>query len=272
MACPHCESTATTRRRCRTALGYRRFNCRSCRRRFNERTATPFNDLQYPTDIVLLTVLWRLRYKLGLRDVAELLLQRGYEVTLETVREWEFRFAPLLADQLRAKRRRRAGDSWYLDETYVKVAGRWYYLYRAIDRDGELLDSMLSEHRDKHAARRFLRRLVEVAERKPLRVTTDKHPAYRRAIRWILGPTVLHRTNQYLNNLTEQSHRAVKQRYYPMLGFGSFESASRFCAAFDELRQYFRVRRRGEGHVSLAEQRRLFLTRWRSLISELAAA
>ncbi len=90
----------------------------------------------------------------------------------------------------------------------MKVAGRWCYLYRAIDRDGELLDSMLSEHRDKHAARRFLRRLVEVAERKPLRVTTDKHPAYGRAIRWILGPKVLHRTNQYLNNLTEQSHRA----------------------------------------------------------------
>ncbi len=114
--------------------------------------------------------------------------------------------------------------------------------------------------------------LQEGAERKPLRVTTDKHPAYPRAIRWILGRKVLHRTNQYLNNLTEQSHRAVKQRYYPMLGFGSFESASRFCAAFDELRQYFRVRRRGEAHVSLAEQRRLFLTRWRSLISELAAS
>ena len=154
----------------------------------------------------------------------------------------------------------------------MKVAGHWCYLYRAIDRDGELLDSMLSPHRNKHAARRFLRRLVELAERKPLRVTTDKHPAYRRAVRWILGRKVLHRTNQYLNNYTEQSHRAVKQRYYPMLGFGSFESASRFCVAFDELRQYFRVRRRGEGHVSLAEQRRLFLTRWRSLILELAVA
>ena len=70
-----------------------------------------------------------------------------------------------------------------------------------------------------------------------------------------------HGTTQYLNNYTEQSHRAVKQRYYPMLGFGSFESASRFCAAFDELRQYFRARRRGESHVSLAEQRRLFLAR-----------
>ncbi len=87
------------------------------------------------------------------------------------------------------------------------------------------------------------------------RVTTDQHPAYRRAIRWILGRKVLHRTTRYLNNYTEQSHRAVKQRYYPMLGFGSFESAARFCSAFDELREYFRVRRRGEGHVSLAEQR-----------------
>ena len=153
----------------------------------------------------------------------------------------------------------------------MKVAGRWCYRYRAIDRDGQLLDSMLSEKRDKHAARRLLRRLVEVAGRKPLRVTTDRHPACRRAIRVDPRPKVLHRTNQYMNNYTEQSHRAVKQCYYPMLGFGSFESASRFCAAFDELRQYVRVRRRGESHVSLAEQRRLFLTRWRSL-SELAAA
>ncbi len=219
-----------------------------------------------------MAVLWRLWYKLGFRDVAELLLQRGYEVTHETIRDWESRFASLLADQLRTKRRGRVGRSWYLDETYVKVSGRWHYLYRAIDRDGQLIDSMLSEHRDKHAARRFLRRLVDAADGKPLRVTTDQHPAYRRAIRWILGRKVLHRTKQYLNNLTEQSHRAVKQRYYPMLGFGSFESAARFCAAFDELRQYLRVRLRGEAHVSLAEQRRLFLTRWRSLIAALAAA
>ena len=75
-----------------------------------------------------------------------------------------------------------------------------------------------------------------------------------------------------MNNLTEQSHRAVKHRYYPMLGFGNFQSAARFCSAFDELREYFRVRRRGERHVSLAEQRQLFLNRWRTLIAEMAAA
>ncbi len=127
---------------------------------------------------------------------------------------------------------------------------------------------MLSKHRDKHAARRVLRRLVEFAGCKPLRVTTDRHPAYRKAIRWILGRKVSHRRNQYLNNFTEQDHRGVKQRSYPMLGFGRFESAARFCAALAELRQYFRVRRRGGRHVPLSDQRRLFPARWRGLIAE----
>ena len=271
MICPRCRSSQTSRRGRRTSTGYRTFACRACGSVFNERTGTPFNDLQYPTDVVMLAVLWRLRYKLSFRDVAELLLQRGFRVPHETVRAWEFRFAPLLAERLRAKRRGRAGVSWYLDETYVKVSGRWCYLYRAIDHRGDLIDSMLSERRDKHAARMFLRRLLDVADR-PRRITTDLHPAYRRAIRWIIGRKARHRTTQYLNNYTEQSHRGVKQRYYPMLGFGNFESAARFCAAFDELRQYFRVRRRGEAHVSLGEQRRLFLARWRSLIAGTAAA
>ncbi len=272
MSCPHCRSNTVHRRRQRTALGYRRFWCASCRRRFNERTGTPFNELQSPTDVVLLVVLWRLRYKLSFRDVAELLLLRGYVVTHETVRVWELRFAPLVAQRLRARRRGRVGVSWYLDETYVKVAGRWCYLYRAIDRDGSLIDSMLSEHRDKHAARRFLRRLIEVAERKPARVTTDRHPAYPRAIRWIAGRKVVHRTTRYLNNFTEQSHRAIKQRYYPMRGFGSFASASGFCTAFDELNDYLMTRRRGQRRPSLSDQRRLFTERWQALIVELQAA
>ena len=105
MTCPHCRSSATSQRRHRTELGYRRFRCRSCGRRFNERTGSGFNELHYPTDIVLLAVLRRLRYKLGFRDVAELLLERGYEVTHETIRGWETRFAPLLGERLRAKRR-----------------------------------------------------------------------------------------------------------------------------------------------------------------------
>ena len=272
MACPHCPSSTTRRRKERTSLGYRTSCCASCRRRFNERTGTPFNDLQYPTDVVLLAVLWRLRYKLSFRDVAEMLLQRGYEVTHETVRMWEFRFAPLLSERLRTKRRGSAGVSWYLDETYVKVAGRWCYLYRAVDRDGNLIDSMLSEQRNKRAAQRSLRRLIAVAGHRPQRIRTDRHSASLRAIRWIIGRKAQHRTTQYLNNYTEQRHRAVKQRYYPMLGFGNFESASRSCTAFDELRQYFRVRGRNAANVSLAAQRALFIARWQSLIAEAAQA
>src|SRR3712207_3465211 len=114
---------------------------------FNERTNSPFNFLQYPTDIVLLVVLWRVRYKLSLRDLAEMFLERGFEFTHEAVREWEARFAPLLADQLRAKRRRLTSRSWHVDETYIKVGREWKYLYRAIDRDGNLIDVMLSETR-----------------------------------------------------------------------------------------------------------------------------
>jgi putative transposase len=272
MACPHCNSPETTKRPGSTSLGYSRFACRSCGRRFNERTGTLFNDLQYPTDIVLKAVLWRLRYKLSLRDVAELLLVRGFSVTHETVRQWEARFAPLLADRLREKRRGCRSVSWYLDETYVKVAGQWRYLYRAIDRDGNLLDSMLSEHRDRAAARRFLRQLLDLNGRRPLRVTTDRHPAYEKAIRWIVGKKAVHRQKQYLNNRTEQDHRGIKQRYYPMLGFGSFASASRFCTAFDAVRQYFRPRSRCGEQVSSAVQRQQFADRWHALLTELAAA
>ena len=217
-------------------------------------------------------MLGRLRYTLRFRAVVALLLQRGDAVTHEPIRNWECRCAPLWADRLRAKRRGCAGVAWSIDETDVKVAGRWCSLYRASDRDGALLDSMLSAHRDKHAARRFLRRLVDVAQRKPERVTTDQHPPYRRAIRWILGRTVRHRCNRHLNTLTEQSQRAIKQRSDPLLGCGSFASAARFCSAFDALRQYFRVGQRGAEWVPLAKQRRLVVQRWRSLIAEMTAA
>src|ERR671910_1686281 len=100
MTCPHCGSTATTERPERTELGYRRLRCRDYQRGFNERTGTPFNRLQYPTDMVCLVVLWRFRYKLSLRDLAEMFLQRGLIFTHEAVRNWEVTLAPLLDEAL----------------------------------------------------------------------------------------------------------------------------------------------------------------------------
>ena len=256
---PSLHFDTTSEQTGRTQLGYRAFTCRTCQRSFNERTGTPFNHLTFPSDIVLQVVLWRLRYKLSLRDLAEMFLERGFVFTHEAVREWEARFAPLLADKLRAKRKGEVGRSWYVDETYIKVNGRWCYLYRAIDREGNLVDSLLSKTRDMDAAQRFFHQALSIAGQLPERVTTDGHMSYPRAIREALGEQVEHRTNQYLNNRLEQDHRGIKQRYYSMRGFGNFESASRFCRAFDELRQFERHRRAGAETASLAERRQRFI-------------
>src|SRR5829696_5946502 len=112
MHCPNCSST-TTQLAGKTSCGYNRFRCSPCKRKFNERTGTVFNHLQFPTDIVLLAVLWRVRYKLSLRDLSEMFLVRGFQFTHEAVREWEAKFAPLITDQLRARRKGKAGRSWY---------------------------------------------------------------------------------------------------------------------------------------------------------------
>jgi putative transposase len=212
MNCPYCASTMTKEQTRKTTLGYRMFRCSACKHLFNERTGTPFNCLEYPTDVVLLVVLWQLRYKLSLRDLAEMFLERGLTFTHESVREWERRFAPLLAEQLRIKRRGQAGQSWYVDETYVRVRGKWCYLYCAIDADGNLVDSRLSEKRDREAAQQFFKQALAVIGHAPEQATTDGHASYPRAVREAPGTQVLHRTNKYLNNRLEQDHRGVKQR------------------------------------------------------------
>jgi len=270
--CPECAATATSEQPQRTALGYRTFRCRACRRVFNERSSTPYNHLQYPTDIVLLVVLWRLRYKLSLRDLAEMFLARGFAFSHEAVRDWEARFAPLLTDRLRVRRRGQSGAKWHADETYVRVNGTWCYLYRAIDREGNLVDTLLSDKRDMAAAQRFFAYALDTVGHAPEQVTTDGHDAYPRAIRETLGDGVFHRTSRYKNNRIEQDHRGLKQRYYPMRGFGSFASAARFCTAFEEQRQYFRAQARSSEPLSLAERRQRFQDRWALVMAELATA
>ena len=107
-----------------------------CAKQFNERSAGLLNRTQYPSDVIALVVLWRLRYKLSLRDLAEMFLIRGFVFSYEAVRDWEAKLTQALADELRRRRRGKVGPSWYVDETYIRVRGRWKYLYRAIDRDG----------------------------------------------------------------------------------------------------------------------------------------
>jgi transposase-like protein len=151
------------------------------------------------------------------------------------------------------------------------VKGRLAYLYRAIDRDGNLVDVLLSEKRDKAAAA-FFRSARPVTGCVPERVTSDGHDAYPGAIKAELGEEVRHRTNRYLNHHLEQDHRGIKQRIRPMGGFKSVESAKRFCRAHDEVRNFLRPRSYRNEVISLAQRRLRYVARTRVLLTSLAAA
>lgn len=261
MNCVYCGSKAVTERREVTARGYRRFRCRDCGRQFNERSNGVLNRTCLPSDIIAFVVFCRLRYRLTLRDLSEVMALRGIEVSHEAIRDWEAKLLPVMGDALRKRRqgtRRGAGISWYIDETYLKVRGRWCYLYRAIDRDGNLIDAMLSEHRDMQAAKAFFRSARATMGFRPDRVTTDGHGSYPRAIRTVLGKTVRHRTSAYLNNRLEQDHRGIKGRIRCMRGFKSHDAAERFCREHGELRNLLRPRRRHNQIVSASLRRARF--------------
>src|ERR1700760_3194243 len=272
MRCGGCGSAAVSERPELTAQGYRRFRCRVCGKQFNERSAGLLNRTQFPSDVIALVVLWRLRYKLSLRDLSEMFLLRGIVFSHEAVRDWEAKLTPVLVETLRRRRRGKVGRSWYVDETYLKVQGRWVYLYRAIDRSGALVDVMLSETRDMAAAKAFFRSAKTVAGMTPVRVTTDGHDSYPRAIRTELGRHVRHRTNRYLNNRLEQDHRGIKGRYRPMLGFKSTGSAKRFCRGHDELRNFLRSRSRMRQHAPAATRRYRHMRRTAIVLGVLEAA
>jgi putative transposase len=272
MRCTACGSETITERPERTAQGYRRFRCRSCGKQCNERTSTALNRAQYPSDVIALVVLWRLRYKLSLRDLPEMFAVRGMVFSYEAVRDWEAKLTPALAEELRRRRRGRIGRSWYVDETDIKVDGRWCYVYRATDSTGELVDVLFSEHRDMRAAEAFFRSAKAVTGTTPDRVTTDGHDSYPRAIRTELGKGVRHRTSRYLNNGLEQDHRALKGRYRPMRGFKCPRSAARFCRGHDELRNFLRPRTRRNQHVPARHRRVLFLRRTLTVLGILEAA
>lgn len=256
MECPPCSSRATFERRVRTKLGYKCYRCRNCPKFFNERTFSPFNRLRFTTDLIFEVVLWRLRYKLSFRDLAEIFLTRGFIFSHEAVREWEEKFAPLITDNLKSERKGKAGNRWRADETLLKIKGGLHYLYLALDTEGKFVDVKLSKARDLETTEVFFKKAVETAGHKPIQVTTDKEVSYPKAINKVLGRKVEHRTIRYLNNKMEQNHRGIKARYKPMLGFKSVETAARFSQAYEEeQRELFRFRRFHKHKVSLPLRR-----------------
>jgi transposase-like protein len=162
----------------------------------------------------------------------------GYPRFREAVREWAMKLAPHMSAILRKRRHGTVEASWYVDDTYIRAQGRWCYLDRAIDRDGNLGDARRSDTRDFAAAEAFFRSAWTVTGVTPDRITTDGHNAYPRAIRNVFGEWETHGTNRYLNNHLEQDHRGIKQRYRPTFGLKIFATAARFCRVFDEIRAF----------------------------------
>ena len=181
-----------------------------------------FVGFRFPSDVIMIAVRWYLRYGLSYRDVEELLAERGITVDHVTIYRWVQRFTPLLIDAARPCRHS-PGDRWFVDETYVKVAGRWVYLYRAIDQFGQVIDVLVSEKRDLAATRRFFTRALEHGPH-PTEVTTDRAPAYPRVLDELM-PATCHLTEQYANNPIEADHGRLKARLRPMRGMKRLRSA-----------------------------------------------
>jgi transposase, IS6 family len=171
----------------------------------------------------MLAVRWYLRFGLSYRDVEELLSERGVEADHVTVYRWVLRFAPLQAEAARPCRHA-VGDRWQVDETYVKLAGQWRYVYRAIDQFGQVIDVFVSWQRDATAAHRFFQRAIGATKVNPVEVTTDQAPVYPAVLEERL-PAAWHRTDRYANNRIECDHGRLKARLRPMRGLKQDRSA-----------------------------------------------
>ena len=188
-----------------------------------------FRGRHFNCSIIILCVRWYVTYKLSYRDLVVMMAERGVVVSHTTILRWVQRYVPKFEKQWQHYARP-VSASWRVDETYVRVRGRWTYLYRAVDRQGITVDFLLSEHRNIAAAKRFFIRAIG-RHGAPESITLDGYPATHSAVAelkksGVLRPKTKVRTSKYLNNIVEQDHRRVKQRIYPMLGFKSFRTAA----------------------------------------------
>ena len=177
---------------------------------------------RFPREVIAVAVRWYLRYGLSYRDVEELLAERGITVDHVTVYRWVQTFTPEFIDAARPSRHA-VGDRWFVDETYVKVAGRWSYLYRAVDQHGQVIDVLVCGRRDAAAARAFFIRAITLGTA-PVEVTTDRAPVYPRVLDEVV-PAARHLLERYANNPIEADHARLKARLRPMRGLKRIRSA-----------------------------------------------
>jgi putative transposase len=209
---------------------------------------------RFPVEVINHCVWLYLRFPLSFREVEELMLARGVEVSYETIRRWCDKFGQAYANQLR-RRRPRPGDKWHLDEVYVKINGVTHYLWRGVDQDGNVLDVLVQSRRNTQAAKKFFRKLLKGLQYVPRVLVTDKLASYKVAARELMA-SVTHRQSKYLNNRAENSHQPTRQRERAMKRFTSARHAQQFLSAFSGISPHFRPRR----HLLSAAQWRTEMT------------
>src|SRR6195256_5990202 len=188
-----------------------------------------FKGRHFDQEIIVLCVRWYLTFKLSSRDLVQMMAERGISLTHTTILRWVQRYVPEFEKRW-SRYARPVGGSWRCDETYIKLKGRWTYLYRAVDKVGRTVDFYLSERRDVNAAKHFFRKAMKSVGR-PRVISLDAYAASHRAVRELksegrLPRRVRVRSSKYLNNMIEQDHRRIKQRTRPMLGFKRFDNAA----------------------------------------------
>ena len=212
-----------------------------------------FKRRHFENNVILMLVRWYVAYALSYRDVEELALERGLKVDHSTIHRWVVHYAPQLEENFRQKKKGPVGGRWRMDETYIKVKGVWFYLYRAVDKEGKTIDFMLSEKRDEPAARAFFEKAIG-SSGMPELINMDKSGANKAGINtvnnmcffwllflsqtgwpgWYNGLEVIAvRQNKYMNNMIEQDHRFIKKITGGMRGFKDFYSAKATLAGIE---------------------------------------
>jgi len=227
----------------------------------------PFRYFKTSPEVIRLAVMMYIRFPLSLRQVEDLLHERGIDICHETVRAWWNRFGPMFAAEIRKKRvvahRNWTQWRWHLDEVFVRINGETYYLWRAVDHEGEVLETFVTKKRDRNSALRFLRKTMKRYGR-PEAIVTDRLRSYRAAMREI-GNEARQETGRWLNNRAENSHQPFRRRERAMAKFRSAKSLQKFASIHSSVHNHFNQERHLYNRENFKLNRSAALAEWRQL-------
>jgi len=229
----------------------------------------PFRYFNTSPEIIRLAVMMYVRFPLSLRNVEDLLHERGIDICHESVRHWWNRFGPMFAFEIRKKRsqsmRQHMQWRWHLDEVYVKINGKQHYLWRAVDHEGEVLECYVTKRRDRKAALRFLKKAMK-RYGNPEVIVTDRLRSYRAAMK-VIGNEGRQETARWANNRAENSHQPFRRRERAMLRFRQMRSLQKFASVHASVHNHFNHQRNIERRTRFKDLRNVALVEWRGLLA-----